>query len=57
MGKSNLIKDTATRDAVRELEKMKENIDRISPLPEDATLAQVIATVNKITNNLKRRYT
>lgn len=55
MGKSSLIKDTATRDAVKELEKMKENIERIPLIPETATLPQVIAIINKMTNAMKRK--
>ena len=53
--KSNLIKDTATRDAVRELEKMVERIERISQLPADSTLEQVIKAINKITDSVKQK--
>lgn len=53
--KSNLIKDTATRDAVRELEKMAERINRIQQLPADSTLEQVIKVINQITDSVKQR--
>ena len=53
--KSNLIKDTATRDDVRELEKMAERIERISQLPLDSTLEQVIKAINKITDSVKQK--
>lgn len=53
--KSNLIKDTATRNAVNDLEKTIKRLESINQLPADATLKQVIATINKLTNSLKRK--
>lgn len=53
--KSNLIKDTATRNAVSDLEKTIKRLESIKQLPADATLKQIIDTINKITNSLKRK--
>lgn len=55
MSNSNLIKDNATRISVKDIEKVVNRIDNIRPLPADASLKQVIDTINKITNNLKRK--
>jgi len=52
--KSNLIKDTATRDAVLELEKFKDKVERIPQLSQTATIQQIVDVLNKITSNLKR---
>lgn len=53
--KSTLIKDTATRNAVSNIEDKLKSIENIQQIPTDATLQQVIAIINKITNNLKRK--
>ena len=53
--KSNLIKDNATREAVRDLEIAKDNLSSIPQLPSTATLTEVIAVINKINNSVKRR--
>lgn len=53
--KSNLVKDAATRDAIRDLEKMAERIERITQLPLDSTLEQVIKAINKITDSVKQK--
>ena len=55
MKKSNLIKDTATRNAVADLERITERLESIKQLPANATLKQVVDTINKITNSLKRK--
>lgn len=55
MAKSTLIKDAATRNAVSDLEKTVKRLEEIKQLPADATIQQVIATINKITNSLKRK--
>jgi hypothetical protein len=55
MSNSNLIQDRQTRDAVKELEKFKDDISKIKPLSADSSLKQVIDTINKITNSIKRR--
>ena len=52
--KSDRIKDTATRDAVRDLELLAERMTKIPQLPNTATMAQIIAAINKLTNSLKR---
>lgn len=53
--KSNLIQDTATRNAVRELEKMAERINRIQQLPADATTEQIVKVINQITDSVKQK--
>lgn len=52
---SILIKDKATRDAVTALQKKAKALEDIKQLPSDATLKEVIDTINKITNSMKRR--
>ena len=56
---SNLIKDNATREAVKKLEdalKAFENIQPISvPSGADDTTRVIIQTINKITNSFKRK--
>lgn len=54
MAKSTLIKDDATRNAVRDLEKFMEAIQSIKQLPANADIKEVIDTINKITNSMKR---
>lgn len=53
--KSNLIKDTATRNAVSDIEDVINKLERIKQLPADTTLKQLVDTINKITNSLKRK--
>ena len=55
MRKSTLIKDKATRDAVNALEEKADSLKKIPQLPADATTKQIIDTINKITDSLKRR--
>ena len=52
---SNLIKDMATREAVKKLEDKLRKIENIKQLPQDASLEEVIKAVNKISDSLKRR--
>lgn len=54
MGKSTLIKDDATRNAVKDLERVIESIQSIKQLPANADIKEVIDTINKITNSIKR---
>lgn len=53
--KSTLIKDTATRNAVSNIEDKLKNIESIKQIPNTATLNEVIAIINQITNSLKRK--
>lgn len=55
MNKSNLVKDYPTRIAIKELEKTLQKVDRVPQLPANASLKEVIDTINKITNSLKRK--
>lgn len=52
---SRQIKDTATRNAVKTLEDKIKIIEDIKQLPADASIKQVVDTINKITNSLKRK--
>lgn len=52
--KSNQIKDPATRIVVQELERKLESLRSIPQLPSTADLKTVIATINKITDSIKR---
>jgi hypothetical protein len=52
--KSNLIKDRATKDAVRDLEKIAERLKKIPQLPTNATTEQIVKVLNKITDSIKR---
>lgn len=52
---STLIKDKATRDSVQSLEKKARALEQIKQLPHSASLQNVIDTINKITNSMKRR--
>ena len=54
MAKSTLIKDDATRNAVRDIEKVIERIESIKQLPQDANLKDIIDIINRITNSMKR---
>lgn len=58
MNNSNLIKDIATRNAVKKLEGFITRIESVAPLkvPFDAddTTRLIIQAINKITNNQKR---
>lgn len=55
MANSNLIKDNATRESVKDLERAINSIKSIPQLSQEATLKQVIDIINKITDNIKRR--
>ena len=55
MSKSNLVKDNATRGALKDIERTIDRIGKIKQLPSTASLKEVIATINKITDSLKRR--
>lgn len=55
MNKSNLVKDYTTREAIKELERTLQKVERVPQLPSDASLKEVIDTINKITNSLKRK--
>lgn len=55
MDKGRLITDKATRDAIIKLESKINAINAIKQLQSDASLKEVIDTINKITNSLKRK--
>lgn len=59
MKKSNLIKDSATRNAVRDLEVFVESLTNIKPLAvpatADDTTRLIIQSINKIIDSFKRR--
>ena len=59
MNNSNLIKDNATRNAVKSLEDTLTRIELINPIkiPSDAdeTTKLIIKAINKITNSYKRK--
>ena len=55
MDNSNLIKDNATREAIKDIERTLDSITNIPQLSQEATLKEVIVILNKITNNIKRR--
>ena len=52
--KSQLIKDSSTREAVRELERKLEKIQQIPQIPISSDIVYVINVLNKITDSLKR---
>lgn len=56
--KSNTIKDQATREAIRDIEKRLDAIENIRPIkvPDtaDDTIRMIIVTLNKITRSFKR---
>lgn len=52
---SNLIRDMATREAVKKLEEEIRRINNIPTLSHDASLIDVIDAINKITKSLKRK--
>lgn len=52
--KSSQIKDVATREAVSSLENKLKKIQTIPQLSSDASIASIVAVLNKITDNLKR---
>ncbi len=49
-----LIEDEKIRDAINKLNKRLDRIESIKQLPTDTTLGQLISTVNKITDSMKR---
>jgi hypothetical protein len=51
----NSIKDNKTRYAIQDIDKKLKKIELIRQLPADASLKDVIDTINKITNSMKRR--
>lgn len=55
MSSSNLIKDRPTREAIKSLEEERRRLDRVKPLPQSASLTDVINAINKITNSIKRK--
>ena len=59
MNNSNLIKDTSTRNAIKQLEDTINRIELISTIkiPHDAdeTTKLIIKAINKITNSYKRK--
>lgn len=59
MSRSNNIQDTATREAVKEIEMFMKSIESIQPIkvPDtaDETTRVIIQSINKITNSFKRR--
>jgi len=51
----NLIKDYNTREAIRTLEDKLKRIEQIRQLPQDASIKEIVDTINKITDSVKRR--
>ena len=52
---ANTIQDNKTRNAIQDVNKKLKRIEQINQLPSDASLKDVIDTINKITNSMKRR--
>jgi len=51
---TNLIKDKTTRDSIIEINRHIQRVEDIQQLPSNASLADVIEVLNKITNSTKR---
>ena len=54
MGKSTLVKDKATRDALLDIEKRLDRIENIPQIPSTASIGSVIDILNKIIGKVKR---
>jgi Tfp pilus assembly protein PilO len=50
-----MIKDTETRLEIDKLKRRLDKVESVKQLPTDATLAQVIDAINRITKSTKRR--
>ena len=55
MRQSSLIEDKQIRDIIDKLEKRLDRIEDIPQLPTDASNADIVKVLNKITNSIKRR--
>ena len=55
MRQYNLIEDPKVRETIDKLEKRMDRIEDIPQLPADASNADIIKVINKITNSMKRK--
>ena len=55
MSNTTLVKDIATRNSLKKIEKSLSRIENIKQLSSDSSLKEIIDTINKITDSLKRR--
>ena len=52
---NNLIKDNPTREAIKDLDNKLKRIEKIKQLPQNASIKEIVDTINKITDSIKRR--
>ena len=55
MKQHHLIEDPKAREIINQLKKSMDRIENIPQLPTDATTADIIKVINKITDSIKRR--